>query len=333
MSLSTAARAFICVIAAFPLFAADATLLSLVPADAKTVAGIDVSQTTASPFGQFLLSKMQNDDQSFRDFVAATGFDPRRDLREVIVASNSIQPGSHDNGLVMARGTFDVPKILAAAGQHGATTLKINGADVIQGRAHNSEDHPGWVALLDSSTAIAGPQAMVEAALARRGMSPQFDAKLASGINDYSSGYNAWVASTAPVGNFAANVPDKQVSGAMKGGLAQSIDQVNGGLRFGSTIEMAGQAVTRSDKDAQSLLDVVKFLVGMVQMNTQNQPDAAKFAKLIENLDVKTAGTSLLVSLSIPETDLEQLINQAPKAQKTPARHSDRGETPRRDPR
>ena len=162
-------------------------------------------------------------------------------------------------------------------------------------------------------------------------MSPQFDAKLASGVNDYSSAYHAWLASTAPLGNFAANVPDKQVSGAMKGGLAQSIDQVNGGVRFGTTVEMAGQAVTRSDKDAQSLLDVVKFLVGMVQMNTQNQPDAARFAKLIENLDVKTAGSSLLMTLSIPEAQLEQLLNQAPKAQKTPARQSDRGDLPRHE--
>ena len=57
---------------------------------------------------------MQHEDADFNKFVAATGFDPRRDLTEVIVASVDGQHNGH--GLVVAHGTFNVPK-LAVAGE------------------------------------------------------------------------------------------------------------------------------------------------------------------------------------------------------------------------
>jgi hypothetical protein len=316
-------RAFFVILSAFPLLAVDATLLNLVPADAKTIAGIDVSQTTASPFGQYLLGKMQGDDRSFSDFVAATGFDPRRDLSEVVMATNAVGKDAHDNGVILARGRFDVPKILSAAQQHGAKTMKLNGVDVIQGR----EERPGWVALLDDSTAVVGPQALVQAVLAQRGTSSQLAPALLDSVRDYSTRYQAWMVTTAPLGNFAGNVPDKQLSGAMQGGLAQSIQQVNGGVRFGTNIDIAGQAVTRSDKDAQALVDVVKFLAGLAQANSQNQPEAARFAKLLASLNVKTDGSSMIMSLSLPEADIEGLLNQAPAVAKKSARGADRGVT------
>ena len=316
-------RAFCVILSAFPLLAVDATLLNLVPADAKTVAGIDVRQATASPFGVFLLGKIQGDDKSFSDFVAATGFDPRRDLSEVVMATNGVGKDAHDHGVILARGTFDVPKILAAAQQHGAKTMKLNSIHIIQGR----EERAGWVALLDDSTAVAGPQAQVQAVLAQRGTGTQLASALIDSVCDYSARYHAWMVSTAPLGNLAANVPDKQISGAMQGGLAQSIQQVNGGVRFGSNIDVTGQAVTRSDKDAQALVDVVKFLAGLAQANSQNQPEAARFAKLLSSLNVKTDGSSMVMSLSLPEADIETLVNQAPATAKKSVRGADRGVT------
>ena len=68
------------------LHAADPQLLNMVPPDAKVLAGINVDQARNSPLGQFLLAMMPAD-AGFQQFVAVSGFDPRRDLHEILVAA------------------------------------------------------------------------------------------------------------------------------------------------------------------------------------------------------------------------------------------------------
>ena len=54
----------------------DPALLALVSPDAKMLVGIQVSQTQASPVGQYLLSQVQLDGNTSKMMTAA-GFDPR----------------------------------------------------------------------------------------------------------------------------------------------------------------------------------------------------------------------------------------------------------------
>src|ERR1700758_1458318 len=75
------------------LFAADPLLLNLVSPDAKVVAGVNVEQAKGTQFGQYVLNQMQTGDAHLQELVALTGFDPRRDVRELLVASDGV-PGS-----------------------------------------------------------------------------------------------------------------------------------------------------------------------------------------------------------------------------------------------
>src|SRR5450755_169266 len=68
--------------------AADPALLRLLMPDAKVIAGLQVEQTKNSQFGQYVLSHMQVEDAGFKKFIAQTGFDPRRDVTEIVMASN-----------------------------------------------------------------------------------------------------------------------------------------------------------------------------------------------------------------------------------------------------
>jgi hypothetical protein len=111
-----------------------------------------------------------------------------------------------------------------------------------------------------------------------------------------------------PVSEFAGAMPDQNLSGAMKGNLLAAINEASGGIRFGSTVTISAEAVTRSDKDAQALVDVVKFVAGMIQLNRQNNPAAGQVATLLDTLDCKTAGNITTLSLAIPEQQLEQMI-------------------------
>src|SRR5579864_6687532 len=144
--------------------AADPGLLRLVMPDAKVVAGIQVDQTKNSLFGQYVLSHMQVDDESFQKFVAETGFDPRHDVSEIVMASNWSSSTPQTRWLVLAKGIFDVHKIGHVAEGNGATVTNHQGTDVftLSGGAKAAENA---IAFLDSWSAVMGDVASVKAAI------------------------------------------------------------------------------------------------------------------------------------------------------------------------
>jgi hypothetical protein len=67
------------------VFAADPGLVSLAMPDAQFMAGVNVAQAMLSPLGQFLLTQPgQLAEAGLPKLIETTGFDPRRDLREVL---------------------------------------------------------------------------------------------------------------------------------------------------------------------------------------------------------------------------------------------------------
>src|SRR3954471_18295531 len=105
------------------LSAADPQLLNFVMPDAKVIAGVNVEQAKGTQFGQFVLNQLQTQDGDLQKLVTLTGFDPRRDVRELLVASNGVQDKT---GLALAKGQFDVPKITALAILHGVISENYN---------------------------------------------------------------------------------------------------------------------------------------------------------------------------------------------------------------
>src|SRR5580700_5520247 len=105
----TTATLALAITAVLPAKAADPQLLNLVMPDAKILAGVNVDQAKTSPFGVYVLAQFQAQDQHLREFTAQTGFDPTRDLHEVLVASTGSQ--AHAPALTLARGTFSTDKI------------------------------------------------------------------------------------------------------------------------------------------------------------------------------------------------------------------------------
>jgi len=288
-------------------FAADQNLLNLVMPDAKVVFGIQVDQAKASPFGQYMLSQVKPDDPGLQKLMTETGFDPRKNISEVLIASTGPhQPGA--NGLVLARGSFDPAKVQSAAQAHGGTVTQFSGVAVITG----NKDHEGdlhSIAFPDSSTAILGDTASVQGAIGRLhgggGLTPQ----LQTAVQNASAGNDLWFVTLAPLSQFAVAVPDPSVNNAMQGSnLFQSVQQASAGVKFGDTVKVNGQAVTNSEKDAQALVDAVRFLLGMVTMNAQKDPAAAMVASLVNALQLQASANTMILSLAVPEKQLEALV-------------------------
>jgi len=282
------------------LSAADPTLLNLVMPDAQIVAGVNLAKAKTSPFGQFILRQMP-EDGDFAKFINASGFDPRRDLQEVLMATATGQK----TGLVAARGTFDPQKIAALATADGKHVVsQYNGAQLLV----STEAGSPALAFFDGTFAVAGDLVSVKAAIDRRkshnSVSPQLAAKVAMyGAAD------AWTVSLMPLGGLGqkpnAAVPGP-LNGIFQGDLLKKVSETSGGVTF------TGELVADSDKDATALGDVVKFLASMIQTNGADPA----VTTLVQSLDVSTQGNVLKLALAIPEAQLEALIQSGSNAGK-----------------
>ena len=301
---------FALLIAPIGMLAADQGLLNMVMPDAKVVAGLQVDSAKSSVFGQYVLSHMQPDDAGFKKFMADTGFDPRRDLREVVLASNWENNTPDNRFLVLARGAFDPGKIIALAQANGGTVANFQGVSVLSMTPKKAAGAaPTGIAFPDNSTALFGDVASVEAAIQRKQGNSTASASLLDKVRDPSSNNDFWFVTLVPLSEFSSAMPDPNLQGAMKGNLMQAISQASGGARFGDPVLISGQAVTRSDKDAEALADVVRFLVGMIEQNRDSNPTAGQISDLLDTLNLKTSGNVMTMSLSIPEKQLEQIFN------------------------
>jgi hypothetical protein len=301
------------VVAAFGsvAFAADPGLLSLVMPDAKVVSGIQADQTRNSLFGQYLLSHLQASDANLNNFIAQTGFDPRKDVSEIILASNGDSNTPQRQGLMLIKGVFDVSRMTAAAQANGGTITTFGGMDIVTYPAQNKQQIAHAIAFLDPSTAVLGDVPSVETAIQQRKTNAPPSSSLLDKVAQVSINNDFWFVTLAPISQFAGALPNPNLSSALNGNVLAAINQLSGAVHFGDTVTISVEAVARTDKDAQALADVLNFAASLAQLNSQNNPASAQIAALLNTLDSRTAGNITTISLAVPEQQLEQLLASA----------------------
>jgi hypothetical protein len=291
--------------------AADSDLLNLVPPEAKVIVGVNVEQTRNSTFGRRLLSEMDRD-PSLEKFVSATGFDPRRDLREILLASPSASK-TGGKGLVLCRGQFDPGRIRAIADVTGGSTTTYEGVEVAVSR--EQAGRALWIAILDRSMAVAGDPDSVRSALGRRRSASRMAAALAAKAADLGTRNDIWVLSEGALPEIAGSLPQSP-AGRIGPEILNAIQQTSAGIKFGSTVLISGEAVTRSPQDATALADVLRFVAGMVQLNRDKQ-GAAELATVLDTLDLKAEANTMRFSLSVPEEQFQQFLDPARRQRRT----------------
>src|SRR2546425_2716741 len=196
--------------------AADPQLLKLVMPDAKVVSGIDIDHVKATPFGQFFLTQLPASDSGLKEFIAVTGFDPRRDIHEILMAS----PGDPQkkSGLLLVRGAFDSARILALFKADGKTPEIHNGIGILSS-GHQAHGFSQALVFLDDSTVVAGDLESVRGAIDRRVTPGSLDAAFSNKIAQTSANQDAWVVSIAPIASFAPVAPSRNVGGLLQGDL------------------------------------------------------------------------------------------------------------------
>jgi hypothetical protein len=284
------------------LSAADPQLLNLVMPDAKVLAGVNVEQAKGTQFGQYVLNQMQSQDTHMRQLIALTGFDPTRDVRELLVATTGV--AESQTGLVLARGYFDAARITAAATGHGVLSEDYNGVNILEDPKKNS-----GMAFLDATTVAAGDIPSVKGAIDRQKTAQPLPAAVMVKVNQWSNAQDAWAISTVPPASLApANAikgskdPNPMVS------AFQNVQQAAGGVKFGALVVFSGEAVADTAASATSMGDVLKLLINLAQMQAgQDQ----QVSTLVKAVTITTSGETLKVGMSLPQEQFMQLAAQA----------------------
>lgn len=288
-----------------PAFAVDPQLLNLVMPDARIMAGMNVTSARNSPFGQFILRQIPAGQQSLENLISVTGFDPRQDLSEILMASAAQQ--SSKSGLILARGNFDVAKITAAV--KGQQVQTYNGATLII--PANTKD-TGAVAFLNGSIAIAGDASSVKSAVDRQSSANSVDPSLAAKAQSLSAAEDAWSVSIASLGSLlpagaAANASSNQITGILK-----DVQSSSGGVKFSDqTVNITGQAVADTPQNAGALGDVIRLIVTLIGTNAGANAQAAAAAQLLQSLQITTDGNAVNLALTVPESQLEAFLTTA----------------------
>ena len=285
------------------LSAADPQLLNLVMPDAMILAGVNVDQAKTSPFGLYLVAQIQGQDKQLQEIEAQTGFDPTRDLHELLLASTGTQP--HGSGLTLARGTFKPEKIDAAAQSAGGVSESYKGVTIIE----DSKRNTGF-AFLNANIAIAGDVASVKGAIDRQTAPATLPAALLVKVNQLSTTEDAWGISEVPppVIHPAANAPNTPNIPAT---VFQNIQQAIGGVKLGSQVVITAELQADTAQNATALANVLQFLLNLAEMHTQQNPQAGT---VLKSTNIAANGNLVNVSLNVPEAEAEALFQLKPKA-------------------
>ncbi len=173
---------------------AQSKLLSLVPAGAEIVAGIEDPHNPAS-HGRLLLAT-HNNNLDFSDWVALTGADSQREADEVIEVAASSTQGELKERLLLVEGRFDSERIFHAAEQNGATQTKYKGQPILLVKPFSREQQEiastRWMAIIDNRTALFGTPLLVQEALDRHAAHTPTDVLLAGHLAQLRPDVNSW---------------------------------------------------------------------------------------------------------------------------------------------
>jgi len=277
---------------ASPTIQVDSTLASLVSPDTVMLAGIRVEPIRSTPlYKQYVANRKSI--PALDEFVRETGLDPRRDVQEVLAASDG------NDIAVLAKGRFSRNELEAKLEREGAKRLGYKSYTLLG-------DEPGAVVFLDSSTAVAAPARVLRAVIdlrdRKRGGIP---ASLLAKVNAISSNNQIWFA-----GNVAGQLPrlDFGSSGnlANLNNLTRGLESVTASVDLRNGIDAQAVAASATEQDAKMLNNTLRGLVGLGRLSTpENRRD---LLRLYDGIAVSHDKKTVTAGAKIPADLLDEVI-------------------------
>ncbi len=279
----------------------DNVLKQLVPRDAVSLFGAQMDQVKATPLYQKLVAGQKL--TQLDEFAAETNFDPRRDVRELLIASNLAKK----SGVLLARGNFRV-SLDAIAKNKDMRRTTYKGYVLWT----NPAQEAGFC-ILDSTLAIAGPVASMRAALDRyrdhgaQERSPLLDKAMAIPMRN-----QVWMVSGGGTDFLGDNMPESGPASNF-GRIFHNLESTRFEADLSHGLNAFVQGACKTEADAKSLADAARGLVGFGRLSVPDgQP---QLLRVWDAIQVTQQGRTLNVNADIPAdlvAQLLQLLENAP---------------------
>jgi hypothetical protein len=279
----------------------DPALAALVPSDTIILSGARMSELRSTALYSKLISRQRLSELD--DFAKKTNFDPRKDVNDMLIANNGA------DSVVLARGNFKIqaPVGLKKSAYKGVTIYSKN---------------EGAYAILDATTAVAGPEPAVRKVIDQKQSGQRGAAALLDRARALAGTGQVWF-----VSNGWGTLPDR-LSG-QGGNLSnlsrffRSIETATAiaDLRSGLVANANGQCKT--EQDAKTLGDAARGMVGLGRLSVpENQPE---MLRLFDGIKVEQKQTSIQVNVNITPDLIDRLLqftDTRPKVAPQSARRS-----------
>ncbi len=265
----------------------DAMLAKFIPADTVSLVGARMEQLRQTPLYAKLMAQQKL--PQLDKFARETGFDPRTDVKELLVAS-AARP---ESGLVLAHGAFH------------PTHLEKMQVEKFEGYNIYWKDQAGFV-VIDANTAVAGPVDRVKLAISEyRGGGKTVPKDLLDRARAMGDDNQVWAVSQGGFNFLSTQMPQTN-NGVNFGKIFQNLDHTvfQADLRKGLKAMLSGDCKTA--EDAKNLSDGARGLVGFGRLSVpDNQPE---LLKLWDGVQVSQNDRQFTIRADIPQNLIDHLV-------------------------
>lgn len=271
----------------------DNVLARLVPPDSVSLFGARMEQLKSTPLYQKLVGQQKL--PQLDEFTEATGFDPRRDVRDLLVASS----GKAKSGVLLARGSFHITAELSKMKE--LRRLDYHGYVIWTNPAEDS-----GFCIMDSTLAIAGPIAGLHEALDQYKAKPAAStAALLTKARAVPNQFQLWVVSTGGADFIANNLPDEGPAANFRK-IFHSLENTNMEADLSHGLAAIAEGNCRTDLDAKNLGDAARGLIGFGRLSVpDNQPE---LLRIWDNIQVERADKTVRINANIPQELIDRMI-------------------------
>ena len=317
-----------------PLSAASRSsdaLLSLVPADAASVAVVRLNDLRESPLSARLFAgadRMTVDGDAAR-FLEEAQLNPKKDVDTVVIAGRPSAGGQGAPTLALFEGRFDPDKLARAAEGRGAVRRSGPSGDYYllpegRGRHGHGDETPGAVAFAGRNLVIAGTESAVAQALADRqagGSGFASGGGLGRELKRVDRGASVWalvdVARYPSLANRSAHI---HVSAESEGGepaaaimgVMKSVSLVAFQAKTsGDALELSATGVTSDAETRQLLEDSLRGLMAMWRLAVQEK--SPEMVAMIRRFSVSSDAEGVSVRGTLPAAFIRSIAERAEK--------------------
>lgn len=315
----------------------DAANLVLLPPETNTLLGVDVERLKETTLYRYLDKQTRESAPSghseFEAWTVLTGFDPRRDMAELLVVSwqrpgMELRQGQAMPLLAIARGRFDAAKIGDQLVANGATEEEYRGTRIFllprdrppQQTTVDREESivipppvpealpQVAVAFLGGGIAVAGGYDAIASAIDRRDQGTptiEVDELLTQRSKELRDGHQLWAVSRQPAGLLKESVKEAEAGTRMLQ-ILQSMSESTLALDLASGLRGRAAALCGAEDDAKLLGDLARGFLATARFSDAG--GNRELRPMLDRVSVTENGASVEVVVDIDDQQIEAYL-------------------------